>query len=283
VLGLERFALLRTGSGSFGCVASWAFQGSFVAYATDMQKPSSLAVGSLLLGTFTACISTSNDHATDGGGVVTDAGIIVDAATDASAADVACAGPCPVTNIKYLVVIVQENHTFDDHFGRYCTATTGSDPTCTDGPACCEAAPARDPSGAKFVDSEDLVNGMAIHDPDHTQACELSEMNDGKMDRYATGAKCSDPANVAHANSKVIKPLWDLAKQGALADRWFQPLAGQSSANDIYFARAQFGFSDNAFVPEGAVGSSCTIETKTGLLMGNTIADLLEKAGVPWA
>ncbi|HEX7604744.1 MAG TPA: alkaline phosphatase family protein, partial [Polyangiaceae bacterium] len=63
------------------------------------------------------------------------------------AVDNACAGPCPQTNIKHVVVVIQENHTFDNHFGRYCTAPPGSNPTCNDGPGCCEAAPDKDPSG----------------------------------------------------------------------------------------------------------------------------------------
>ena len=68
-----------------------------------------------------------------------------DAAIDAPLppVDDSCAGPCPQSNMKHVVVIVQENHTFDNHFGRYCTAAPGSNPTCNDGPACCEAAPQR--------------------------------------------------------------------------------------------------------------------------------------------
>ena len=56
-------------------------------------------------------------------------------ATGGDAASDASKGP----KIDHLVVIVQENHTFDSYFGRYCTAPTGSAPTCTTGPACCEA------------------------------------------------------------------------------------------------------------------------------------------------
>jgi phospholipase C len=47
-----------------------------------------------------------------------------------------CDGPCPTSKIDHLVVIVQENHTFDTHFGHYCTAPSGSQPTCTAGRAC---------------------------------------------------------------------------------------------------------------------------------------------------
>src|SRR5579871_1143458 len=59
-----------------------------------------------------------------------------DDATSSSSAD-----STSKTAIKHVVVIVQENHTFDAYFGQYCQAPTGSNPTCTDGPGCCEAAP----------------------------------------------------------------------------------------------------------------------------------------------
>src|SRR5581483_11928421 len=50
---------------------------------------------------------------------------------------------CPAApdRIEHVVVLVQENHTFDTYFGSYCTAKPGSNPSCTEGPACCEAAP----------------------------------------------------------------------------------------------------------------------------------------------
>ena len=102
-----------------------------------------------------------------------------------------------VSAIRHVVVIVQENHTFDAHFGRYCTAPAGSEPTCNTGPSCCEAAPAMDPSGAAPVALTDVEN--AGYDPNHTQACELGEMDDGAMDLYTQGAACSDPRNFALA------------------------------------------------------------------------------------
>jgi phospholipase C len=124
----------------------------------------------------------------------------------------------------------------------------------------------------------------AARDPDHTQACELAEMHGGAMDRYASGASgCSDPRNVVAADSTVMAPLWALARAGALADRWFQPIAGQSSSNDMYLARAQYVFADNAFDPKGAVGVTCTVSLDRQLAEGTTIADLLDRAGIGWA
>ncbi len=110
-----------------------------------------------------------------------------------------CDGPCPAAKkIDHLVIVVQENHTFDNYFAKYCTAAPGSSPTCTQGAACCEAGPGSDPSGAAPIALDDAAN--AAYDPNHTQGCELSEIDGGMMDRYVTGVTgCSDPRNFAYA------------------------------------------------------------------------------------
>src|SRR5689334_13318077 len=121
--------------------------------------------------------------------------------------------PPAASKIKHLVVMVQENHSFDAYFGAYCTAPAGTRPACTDGTACCEAAPSKEPgAGATAVALTDDENGT--WDPNHTQACEVAEMNGGKMDQYVRGADCSSPKNFAVA--PALQAYWDLAKENAL-------------------------------------------------------------------
>jgi phospholipase C len=193
-----------------------------------------------------------------------------------------CDGPCPASKIDHLVVIVQENHSFDSYFGRYCTAPTGSAPSCTSGPGCCEAGPPMDPSGAVPVILDDHENGA--YGPANGQDCELAEIDGGKMDRFASGGPmgCSDPRNVAYAGAPLIMPYWQLAATGALADRYFQPVAGATSANELYFARAQFVFKDNDYAPD-AIGHACAVAPRTKELPGPTLGDLLDAAHVSWA
>jgi len=191
-----------------------------------------------------------------------------------------CDGPCPQSKIDHLVIVIQENHTFDNYFGTYCTAPSGSAPTCTSGPGCCEAGPATDPSGASPVVLDDNQNGT--RDPDHTEGCETQEMDGGAMDKYVTGVTgCSNAGNFAYAGD-AAKPYRDLASGGGLADRYFQPLVGQSSANDMYFARAQFVFSDNDVKPN-AVDSSCSLAPNAMSFTGPVIGDILDQAGVSWS
>jgi len=126
----------------------------------------------------------------------------------ASSSHPPAAEPPTASSIKHLVVLVQENHSFDTYFAAYCTAPTGSNPTCTTGPSCCEAGPAKDPgSGMAPVVLDDTENGT--FDPNHTQTCELAEIDDGKMDMFATaptqaGNGCGSAQNVAIADPTIM-------------------------------------------------------------------------------
>src|ERR1019366_3146874 len=100
------------------------------------------------------------------------AGLLVAGCSSSSSHPPSAAEPKAASSIKHLVVLIQENHSFDTYFAGYCTAPTGSNPTCTTGPSCCETAPAKDPgSGMPPVVLDDMEN--ATWDPNHTQVCEL--------------------------------------------------------------------------------------------------------------
>ena len=205
----------------------------------------------------------------------------------------ACGGAdcTTMSSIKHLVIVVQENHTFDNYFGKYCTATPGTNPTCNTGPSCGVAGPLTEPGGASPVVLDDADNSGTFNDRNHFHNCEVAEIDGGKMDKYVTGAAmvdnapCSSPENFAYSPTTLIQPYLDLATSGAIADRYFQPYAGQSSANDMYLARAQFVFLDNAYEPP-ALGDKCVSPASTATIMsfpGPTIADLLVQHSVGWA
>ena len=193
-----------------------------------------------------------------------------------------CDGPCPATPIRHLVVVVQENHTFETHFGRYCTGTptpSASPIPCNDGPSCCEAGPDHDPSGALPVNLDDATH--AHHDPSHLRECETEEIDGGKMDQFVTSTSCGDPGNFAYADPTIIKPYWDLAAQGALADRYFQPVIGQSSANDVYLTFARWLFDDDDDAPN-AIGHECSFIQQQMEFSQPTIGDQLSAKGISW-
>ncbi|HEY2748089.1 MAG TPA: alkaline phosphatase family protein [Polyangia bacterium] len=199
------------------------------------------------------------------------------------------------SSIKHVVIVVQENHTFDNYFGTYCTG--GMNPTCNTGPGCCEAAPPTEPRGAMPQDLTDDNNSGEFMDRNHFHDCEVEEIDGGKMDNYVTdpatmgtvdGNPCSQADNFAMvlAGNTVVDDYRAMAAGGALADRYFQPYAGQSSANDMYLARAQFVFLDNTVVPD-ALGHVCGAPAGTMTTVMNysdpTIANLLVQHGVAWS
>jgi len=181
--------------------------------------------------------------------------------------------------IRHVVVVVQENHSFDTYFGTYCTAPVGSSPSCTSGSGCCEAAPDSDPgTGNAPVPLTDAQNGA--WSPDHSQACEASEVNGGAMDSYVTAPGCGSPNNFSLADASVVAQYRAWAQSYAVADRYFQPILGASSSNDMYFSTARSLFVDNAYEPR-AMGASC----QGGAQMQFDVPNLgytLDKHGVSW-
>jgi phospholipase C len=99
-------------------------------------------------------------------------------------------------------------------------------------------------------------------------------MNGGAMDKYTTGTSCSDARNFAIAGSEV-QPYHDYAGRFAIADRYFQPIVGQSSSNDMYLAAADYVFTDNAYEP-ASNGHGCSLTRTTMTYTGKTtIGDVL--------
>jgi hypothetical protein len=95
-------------------------------------------------------------------------------------------------------------------------------------------------------------------------------MNDGgKMDKYTAGTSCSDPRNFAIWPATWSRsPTGTLAAANALADRYFQPIVGQSSSNDMYLAQAKLRVHrqprstptpTGTAAPSASMGPSCTI------------------------
>jgi phospholipase C len=181
--------------------------------------------------------------------------------------------------IRHLIVVVQENHSFDSYFGTYCTAPAGSAPSCTTGAVCCEAAPDLDPgSGASPVRLTDAQNGD--YSPDHTQACESAEVDSGAMDAFVS-APCGSAQNFSLASATDVPNYRAWAKRYAVADRYFQPILGASSSNDMYLWTARYVFTDNAWEPE-AIGASCQGGDRTQFTTPN-VGDLLSARKVSWA
>ncbi|KAI9343535.1 hypothetical protein BDR26DRAFT_238465 [Obelidium mucronatum] len=123
------------------------------------------------------------------------------------------------SNIKHVITIISENHSFDSYFGRYCQAPFGTNPACHTGPSCCEAfnpIPGLNPT---------LLNDVQniAFDPCHSQECEICEMNGGLMDSYTASQNKTCPgANdrnfaIADGSTGSANQYWKWAHRYAMS------------------------------------------------------------------
>ncbi len=163
-----------------------------------------------------------------------------------SAAPSAAPGPTIDPNIRkiqHVVVIQQENRSFDSYFGTY-PAADGI-PMAAGQPSVCLPASAGQPCVRPFVDHAD-VNGGGPHSQNNATA----DIDGGTMDGFVTQALtakkgCADPNNPACANSATpdvmgyhtqsdIPNYWSYAQNFVLQDHMFEPNASWSLPEHLF-------------------------------------------------
>ncbi len=128
--------------------------------------------------------------------------------------------------IKHVVVIVKENHTFDNYFGSFPGAEgTSSCPT-PDGS--CPQAPDSTP--------RDLC---------HEHSCALTEWNHGRMNGWDAVSGTSvngDELAYAQYHESDIPNYWQYAKTFTLGDHFFASMLGPSFPGHLFVLAAQAGW-----------------------------------------
>ncbi len=169
--------------------------------------------------------------------------------------------------LEHIVVVMQEDRTFDHYFGTY--------PGADGWPAgySMPVDPARPELGS--VRPHKLTATRTPSLP-HSSAAMKRAFNEGAMDSFVVAADefgASDGTlALGYYDSTELPFYWYLADEYVLADRWFSSVMGPSFPNHLYlFAASMRG-------PDGQVYSSVPAE---GLDI-YTIFDRLEEEGVSW-
>ncbi len=138
----------------------------------------------------------------------------------------AAAGEVP---IKHIVVIVQENHTFDNYFGTYPGAN---------GLPKGVALPAR-PNGTAVVKPFPLNRDSPSRDLCHSWQCSLNDYHGGKMDGfvYTEGSNLT----MGYFDHHQIPYYWDYASRYVLMDNYYSSTVGTSFPNHLYLVAGQAG------------------------------------------
>jgi phospholipase C len=150
---------------------------------------------------------------------------------------VGCGGAAPSTTeasllaasrIKHVVVIVKENHTFDNYFGSFPGAEGTSTCMTSTGPIACPHAPDSTP--------RDLC---------HEHSCALADWNGGGMNGWDSVSGTSvNGDNLAYAqyHESDIPNYWQYARHFTIADHFFANVLGPSFPGHLMVLAAQAGW-----------------------------------------
>ncbi len=127
----------------------------------------------------------------------------------------------PTTPIQHVVVIMEENHTFDNYFGDFPGVT-----------------------GTQWGVTEPPASDPLPHDLDHTGARVMAAMDGGKMDNF-------DPLGQVQYQQSDIPTYWAYAKQYGLGENFFTSADANSTPNHIAMIASQTGGSFDTPPVEG--------------------------------
>src|ERR1035438_6055775 len=129
--------------------------------------------------------------------------------------------PAPPGPIQHIVVIMQENRSFDNLFHGFPGADTAQTGLDQGMPVALRPTP--------------LGNGP---DLDHTHTGWWKQWDGGKMDNFAVGGNLLPYSYIL---PEEIAPYWTLARQFTLGDRMFQSNTGPSFVAHQYMIAGQSG------------------------------------------
>jgi phospholipase C len=132
------------------------------------------------------------------------------------------------THIRHVVIVIQENRSFDNFFKDFPGADTVDQGMTPDGPV--------------LLHPVDLDLPV---DVDHQRKAFLQEYDGGKMDGWTqvdTLPKQDPDFPYAYVPRDQIEPYWDMASQYTLGDRMFQSNNGPSFPAHLYLIAGQSDF-----------------------------------------
>jgi phospholipase C len=194
------------------------------------KLPSGWAVAPLLL-LAAACIARPPAGATD-----TSAALPASAPENAPAAKIdAGSSPTPMP-LEHVIVIVKENHTFDNYFGSFPGAEGTSTYTTSDG----KKSP--------------VPHANQIIDMCHEADCAIIDYNGGAMNGWdLPGGSAARKLGIFGSRERVygqyfeedIPNYWQYARRFTLADHFFADHLGPSFPGHLFYLAAQAGWAMN--------------------------------------
>lgn len=168
------------------------------------------------------------------------------------------------TPIKHIIVVMQQNHTFDNYFGTYPNADGIPQGTCL-------PVSMNDPANTSCI-APFHIGDYPLSDLTHSVNIFGEEYNQGKMDGFvaALNAMHEDGRlSMAYFDDRDIPYYWNLADQYVLFDHYFTSAHTGSITNRMFWVSGVPGGQTNR-IPENGFGDI------------PTIFDRLQERGISW-
>lgn len=142
--------------------------------------------------------------------------------------------------LSHVVVVVMENHPFDNFFGTYCQTFGPSCPNSTNGipPGTCVPIDPKHPALGCTRPYPFSPSQLVVPDIPHSWISSITAINGGTMNGFyrAEGAG-TEP--FGYYNGSTIPIYWDLAQQYGLGDNFFSSALAYSLPNHWYLMAGQ--------------------------------------------
>jgi phospholipase C len=198
-----------------------------------------------------------------------------------------------LSDIEHIVILVQENRSFDHYFGSYRGVTGFADPgvqTLGDGSGLSIFAQPGYPGGFDgghlypfHLDS--FHNGECTNDINHSWGPQHTYWDGGKLDAFVTGHEAADgPANgpltMGYYTRNDLSFYYALADAFTICDHYFCSVLGPTDPNRLYTVSATLD-------PAGAAGgpilsTSSSRVDRFGKLSWTTMPEQLQARGISW-
>jgi phospholipase C len=167
------------------------------------------------------------------------------------------------TPIKHFIVLMQENHTYDNYFGTY--------PRGDGNPhGVCMPVNLHEPSAGCVKPFR--IGNLAVRDLGHSPPIFRAEYHGGRLDGFVNIFRSQglpEPQTVmGYYDGRDIPYYWNLADRYVLFDHWFSAAAGGSFSNHMYWVTG--------------TGTRTDSVPASGFNKLPTIFDRLQQAGVSW-
>ena len=170
----------------------------------------------------------------------------------------------PNTPIEHFIVVMQQNHTFDNYFGTYPGANGIPDGVCI-------PLNVSDPKNKQCVTPYEITN-QPISDLSHSETIFFDQYQNGKMNGFVdalTKINQDGQLSMGRFTEKQIPFYWNLADQYVLFDNYFSSAHTGSITNRMYWVAGKPGSEFNR-IPQGGFGDI------------PTIFDRLQERGISW-